>query len=308
MTRRGWLLFGTMCVIWGIPYLLIKVAVRHLAPADLVFDRTAIGTVLLLPIALARGQLRPVLAQWKPLLLYSLVEIAVAWLLLSDAETHISSSLSGLLVAAVPLVGVLILRLSGAQDRLSGVRLLGLLMGVAGVVAVLGFDLGRITLISILEMAVVVCCYAIGPQILARRLSDLPGLGVVSGSLAVCTVLYAPAAILQRPAQLPPLSVIAAVIALGVVCTALAFLVFFALIAEIGPVRATVITYINPAVAVALGVALLHETFTAGVGFGFALVLGGSVLATRPGGVASKGPRIPLKPGSGDRVIAEPDG
>lgn len=289
-----------MCLLWGIPYLLIKVAVRHLAPADLVFCRTAIGTVLLLPLALRRGQIRPLLAAWRPLLLYSLVEIAIAWLLLSDAETQISSSLSGLLVAAVPLVGVVIVRILGTQDRLTGARLLGLFMGVAGVAAVLGFDLGHITVGSMLEMAVVVCCYAGGPQILARRLSELPGLGVVSGSLAICTILYAPVAILQRPAQVPSLSVLGAVAALGVFCTAAAFLVFFALIAEVGPVRATVITYVNPAVAVALGVALLHEHFTVGVGFGFALVLGGSVLATRAGGVARKGPLVPS-----DTVLTE---
>ena len=306
MTRRGWFLFGAMCLIWGIPYLLIKVAVRDLSPTDLVFGRTAIGTVLLLPIALGRGQVRPLLAKWRPLLLYSLVEIAVAWLLLSDAETHISSSLSGLLVAAVPLVGVLIVRVSGTQDRLTGARLVGLLLGAAGVVAVLGFDLGHITVLSMIEMAVVVCCYAIGPQILARSLSDLPSLGVVSCSLAICTVLYAPAAILQRPATVPPGSVIAAVVALGVLCTAIAFLLFFELIAEVGPVRATVITYINPAVAVALGVALLHEPFTAGVGFGFALVLGGSVLATRPGGSASRRPGAPTEPVGAGVPVAEP--
>ncbi|MGA7362971.1 MAG: EamA family transporter [Candidatus Dormiibacterota bacterium] len=296
MSRRGWVLFGAMCVIWGIPYLLIKVAVRHLAPADLVFARTAIGTVLLLPIALGRGQIRPLLAKWRPLLVYSLVEIAIAWLLLSDAETRISSSLSGLLVAAVPLVGVAIVWASGTQDRLTGARLLGLLMGVAGVGAVLGFDLGHITVGSMLEMAVVVCCYAAGPQILARRLSDLPSLGVVSGSLVICTVLYAPVAIAERPTHMPSLTVILAVLALGVVCTAVAFLVFFALIAEVGAVRATVITYINPAVAVALGVALLHEHFTFAIGFGFALVLGGSILATRAGRSARSGPRGSVEP------------
>jgi len=286
MTRRGWILFAALCVLWGIPYLLIKVAVRHLAPADLVFARTAIGTLLLLPLALGRGQVRPLLARWRPLVLYSLVEIAVAWFLLSEAETRISSSLSGLLVAAVPLVGILMVRATGTKERLTSTRLAGLLLGMAGVAAVLGFDLGHITALAILEMAVVVCCYALGPQILTRSLAGLPSLGVVSCSLAFCTVLYAPAAILQRPASLPSPSVIAAVLTLGVVCTAIAFLVFFALIREVGPVRATVVTYINPAVAVALGVTLLHEHFTAGNGVDFALVRAGSVLATRRGGRA----------------------
>jgi len=283
MTRRGWILFAAMCVIWGIPYLLIKVAVRDLAPADLVFARTAIGTLLLLPIALSRGQVRPVLTRWRPLLLYSLVEIAVAWFLLSEAETRISSSLSGLLIAAVPLVGVLMVRATGTKDRLTGTRLTGLLLGLAGVAAVLGFDLGHITALAVIEMTVVVCCYALGPQILSRSLADLPNLGVVSCSLVICALLYAPTAILQRPSALPSPSVIGAVLTLGVVCTAIGFLVFFALVGEVGPVRATVVTYINPAVAVALGVTLLHEHFTLGIGLGFVLVLVGSVLATRRG-------------------------
>jgi drug/metabolite transporter (DMT)-like permease len=306
MTRRGWLLFGAMCLIWGIPYLLIKVAVRHLAPADLVFGRTLIGTVLLLPVALARGQIRPILARWRPLLVYSLVEIAVAWFLLSDAETRISSSLSGLLVTAVPLVGVLILRVSGTQERLTRTRLLGLLLGIAGVAAVLGLDLGHITALAMVEMAVVVFCYALGPQILARRLADLPSLGVVSGSLAICTVIFAPAAIIERPTQMPPLSVIGAVLALGLICTSLAFLVFFALIAEVGPVRATVITYVNPAVAVALGVTLLHEPFTLGIGLGFALVLAGSVLATRQGSAPRRSSSLLAQPRTEEVPISEP--
>jgi drug/metabolite transporter (DMT)-like permease len=297
MSRRGWLLFSAMCLIWGIPYLLIKVAVRSISPADLVFARTAIGALLLLPIALSRGQIRPLFARWRPLLAYSAVEIAVAWLLLSDAETHLSSSLSGLLVAAVPLVGVLIARLTGIRERFGWVRLSGLVVGVAGVAAVVGFDVGQVTLVALLEMVVVICCYAGGPQILARYLAELPSLGVVSGSLTVCALVYAPLAVAQHPSSVPPTSVIAAVLALGVVCTALGFLVFFYLIAEVGAVRATVITYVNPAVAVALGVALLHETFTAGIGIGFGLVLLGSLLATargRPSPVATSQEPNPL--------------
>jgi drug/metabolite transporter (DMT)-like permease len=294
MTRRGWLLFTALCLVWGVPYLLIKVAVRHLSPADLVFARTAIGTVLLLPIAIARGQLRPLFTHWRPLLLYSAVEIAVPWFLLSEAETQISSSLSGLLVAVVPLVGVLIVRLSRSEERLTRGRLVGLLLGLAGVAAVVGLDLGRLTVPAMLEMVVVICCYALGPQILARRLGALPNLGVVSGSLAVCALVYTPAAILERPSSMPPPSVLAAVLTLGTLCTALAFILFFQLIAEAGAVRATVITYVNPAVAVALGVALLHEPFTVGIGVGFALVLAGSVLAARRGTTAAGAPATSL--------------
>ncbi|MGH7698117.1 MAG: DMT family transporter [Candidatus Dormibacteria bacterium] len=307
MSRRGWLLFAAMCVIWGIPYLLIKVAVRAITPAELVFVRTAIGALLLVPIALSRGQLRPLLTRWRPFLIYSAVEIAVPWFLLSTAETQISSSLSGLLVAAVPLIGVVITMLVGGGDQLRGRHLVGLLLGLVGVAAVVGLDLGHVTVLALLEMLVVICCYALGPQILSRRLADLPSLGVVAGSVGICALVYLPVGIVERPASLPSGSVLLALLALGAVCTALAFILFFWLIAEVGPIRATVITYVNPAVAVALGVALLHEPLTVGIVVGFVLVLGGSILATRASardtgapGSASEATRLapePSRPG-----------
>jgi len=118
VTRRGWILFGVMGVIWGIPYLLIKVAVGELSPASLVFLRTTTGALVLLPIAARRGAIAPLLAHWRWLLVYTVIEVAIPWMLLSDAETHISSSLAGLLVAAVPFVGALLALLTGGDDRL----------------------------------------------------------------------------------------------------------------------------------------------------------------------------------------------
>lgn len=281
MTRRGWFLFSALCVIWGIPYLLIKVAVRDISPAALVFLRTTLGTLLLLPFVLRGAQLRPLLARWRPLVLYTVIEIAMPWFLLSDAERHLSSSFSGLLIAAVPLVGATIAAVSGGHERLDGRRVAGLLVGLAGVAALLGLDVRASDLGAVAKMAVVVLCYAVGPLIISRKLADIPSLPVVTASLALCAVGYAPLAFAQLPAALPPKEVIAAVVILGTVCTSLAFLVFFRLIAEVGPVRATVVTYVNPAVAVALGVTLLHEPFTVGTGVGFVLILTGSFLATR---------------------------
>jgi drug/metabolite transporter (DMT)-like permease len=278
MTRRGWLLFAAMCVIWGIPYLLIRVAVRDLSPAMLVLGRTGIGALLLLPLAAARGEVGPVLRRWRGVLLFAAVEIAVPWVLLSDAEVRLSSSLTGLLIAAVPLVGALIVR-----ERLGAASAAGLALGVVGVGALVGLDLGGANAGSLGEIAVVVLCYAAGPILLARYLSDLPSLGVIAVALGAAAVCYVPLAALRAPAAMPSGKVVASVLALAVVCTAVAFLVFFALIEEVGPVRATVITYVNPAVAALLGVAVLGETFTAGMGIGFALVLAGSLLATRPG-------------------------
>jgi drug/metabolite transporter (DMT)-like permease len=269
-----------MCLIWGLPYLLIKVAVGTFTPASLVFVRTAMGAALLLPLAAMRGQFRALLPRWKPLLAYTFVEIAVPWTMLSTAEQRLSSSLAGLLVAAVPLVGALLARIAGGHEPLGTRRLVGLLVGLVGVGALVGTDLGAGNAIAFAQIGLVVIGYALGPFILARRLSDLPGLGVVAASFGLAAVGFAPVGIAQLPSRWPAPNVIAAVLVLTVVCTVTAFLIFFALVNEIGPVRTGVITYVNPAVAVALGVAFLGEPFTGGIAAGFALILGGCVLAT----------------------------
>jgi drug/metabolite transporter (DMT)-like permease len=282
ITRRGWLLFAAMCVIWGIPYLLIKVAVRDLSPATLVLCRTGIGALILLPIAASRGTVMPAIRRWQPMLAFGAIEVALPWWLLSNAETKLSSSLTGLLVAAVPLAGALIVWTTGGRERPGALNALGLLLGLAGVSALVGFDLGHVSARPVAEVAVVVVCYALGPIILARWLSDLPALGVITVSLAATAILYIPIAAFTLPDARPAGNVILSVLVLSVLCTSIAFLIFFALIDAVGPVRATVITYVNPAVAALLGVTILGESFTFGMGIGFVLILAGSVLATRP--------------------------
>ncbi len=281
MSRRGWVLFASMCVIWGVPYLLIKVAVRDLTPAMLVLGRTSLGALLLLPVAALRGELRPVFRRPVALLAFAGIEIALPWILLGTAEQHVSSSLTGLLITAVPLVATVIARLTGDRERLGAQTGLGLLLGVIGVASILGLNVQGADVAGVAEIGAVAVCYAVGPVILQRWLADLPPLGVVCASLGATAVAYLPITALAGVGRSPSASVVVSVVTLAVVCTALAFLVFFALIAEIGPVRATVITYVNPAVAAVLGVAVLGETFTTGMGIGFALVLAGSVLATR---------------------------
>ena len=281
MTRRGLLLFAAMCLIWGIPYLFIRIAVGELTPATLVFLRTGVAAVVLLPIAIRRGGLHDLIGKWRPLVIFAAIEIGIPWLALSTAEQHISSSLAGLLISAVPLVGIVIAPIFGIRERIGPFNLAGLLLGIGGVTAIVGFDLRSTGWLPLAEMAVVAICYAVGPAILARHLSGLPSVGVIAASLAICAVAYAPVAALQWPHTVPTAGVLASVGVLSLVCTALAFLIFFALIAEIGPVRATVITYINPAVAAVAGILVLHERFTAGMGIGFVLVLIGSTLATR---------------------------
>jgi len=287
MTRRGVLLFAAMCVIWGIPYLLIRVAVRELTPVTLVFARTAIAALLLLPVAALRGELRLARRHWVPLLAFTAIEITLPWLLLAHAETRLTSSLTGLLIAAVPLVGAVVTTFTGERERHGARRWTGLLVGIVGVAAIVGLDVHGLGALPLLEVGVVAVSYAIGPIVLARWLHDAPSLGVVAVSLAIAAVGYAPFAAFSPPSRLPGWKVDTSVVTLAVVCTALAFVLFFQLIAEMGPVRATVITYVNPAVAAVLGVTVLNERFTAGMAIGFALVLAGSVLATR----STPGPR-----------------
>ena len=285
MSRRGWALFAAMGVIWGIPYLLIKVAVEHLDPWTLVLARTALGAGLLLPLAAVRRELRPVLAHWRPVLLFSAVEIMAPWLLLGYAEQELSSSLTGLLLAAIPIVGAVLAWAGPDHDRFEPRQLVGLLIGVVGVAALVGLDLGAIDVVSVLALAVVVVCYAVGPIILSRRLADLPGMGVIAVSLALAAVAYVPMGVRNAPSALPPAEAMWSVAGLAVVCTALAFVLFFKLIAEVGPARSTLITYVNPAVAVLLGVLVLDEAFTTATAVGFTLVLLGSVLSSRRRGV-----------------------
>lgn len=277
------LLFAGLGLAWGIPYLLIKIAVAELDPVVVVLGRCVVGALLLLPLAAARREILPVLRRWRPLLAYTVVEIVVPWIFLSSAEQRLPSSTSGLLIAAVPLVGVAVAFLFGRPERLSLLNWLGILAGMLGVAALVGLDVGGSDLVGVAQIVAVVVGYAVGPAILARWMSDLPGLGVVMLSLAIAAVVYLPAAFVTGafPAHWPSPPAWISVLVLGAVCSAGAFLLMFALIAEVGPVRATTVTYVNPAVAVVAGVAVLHERVTVWTVVGFVLVLGGSFLVAR---------------------------
>ena len=290
MSRRGWVLFLAMSIIWGVPYLLIKVAVGELSPVLVVFGRCAIGAALLLPWALAKRQVRPALRHWKPLLLFTVLEMTAPWLLLSYAEQQLSSSLTGLLVATVPFVAALAGRLAGEEDRLTVVRLAGMGLGVVGIAALLGLDVGGAHLLPLLAVAGTVVGYATAPLVVSRKLPEVPGTAASAIALSLTAVVYAPFAVprLGSVVQTPGRALLA-VATLGVVCTALALAVFFQLIREVGPQRALVITFVNPTVAVVLGVLLLDEPFTLGIALGLPLVLVGCVLATRRGGQRASG-------------------
>ena len=290
LTRRAILLFGIMAVVWGIPYLFIRVAVDEMAPSVLVFARTGIAALILVPIALTRTDYRAVLARWRWVVAFAVIEMGIPWVLLGTAEKQIPSSLAGLLVAGVPLVATVLAVGTGGRDRIGRTGIVGLLVGLVGVAAVVGVNLDTSNVPALLAMAVVVVGYATGPAIMSRRLGGLSTISVMALSLSLCALFYAPIAFVQRPAVIPSPAALAAVLVLAVVCTASAFLLFWALIDQVGPVRATVVTYLNPAVAALLGVGVLSETFTPVMGLGFALVILGSVLATRPTGARSPWP------------------
>jgi drug/metabolite transporter (DMT)-like permease len=285
VSRRAAVLFLALGVVWGIPYLLIKVAIDELSPAQLVLARTGLAALILLPIALAQGALRPVLRRWGWLLLFAVVEIAVPWVLLGSAETRLPSSTTGLLVAAVPLAGLVIAFATGRAERLAAVAWLGVVLGIVGVTALVGLDIGGSDLGAVTEVGVVVIGYAAGPAMLSRPLQGLPGIGIMSAALTVTAVVYVPVVLVTDgvPGALPSAKVIWSVLALAVVCTAAAFMLLFALVNEVGPVRATTITYLNPAVAVVAGAVVLGEPVTVWTIVGFALVVTGSYLVNRGG-------------------------
>jgi drug/metabolite transporter (DMT)-like permease len=281
VSRRGWLLFSAMGVIWGIPYLLIKIAVGEVSPGVLVFIRTAGGALLLAPLVLRRGQLRALRGHWWAVLAFATIELVGPWLLLSDAERTLSSSMTGLVLASVPILGVVMTRLIGDRQRITAVRLIGLLLGFAGVTVLAAPALRGGSAWPIAEVLLTALGYATAPIIADRALRAVPSLTLTAVCLAFTGLVYAPVAAWTWPSHLPSRPVLAALAGLVVICTALAFVVFLELIAEVGSARATVITYVNPAVAVALGVAILHEPFTPTIAGSFVLILAGSVLGTR---------------------------
>jgi drug/metabolite transporter (DMT)-like permease len=296
MSRRGLVLFAAMCVIWGIPYLFIRIAVHEISPATLVAIRTGVAALILLPIAFTHGGIRGIGKAWLWIIVFAAVEVGGPWFALSSAEQQISSALAGLLISAVPL-GTLIIGI-GLRNRqhMGPANVAGLLVGLVGVALIVGFDLRASNIGALVEMAVVVVGYSLGPTIFARYLTRIPSFTVNGIALGLCCIAYAPVAAVQWPQAVPSPGVFGAVAVLAVVCTALAFLLYFELVKEVGPVRASVITYINPAVAAVLGVAVLHESLTLGMLLGFGLVLAGSGLATRR----------PARPPE-DRMIPVPD-
>jgi drug/metabolite transporter (DMT)-like permease len=290
MTRKGWVLFIAMSVIWGIPYLFIKIALLELNPGVVVFARVGIAALVLIPIAIYQGVLRPLRKRWLMIVGLACVQIVGPFLLISFGEQHITSSLTSLLIATDPILVALLALRFDPGERVTGLRFVGLLIGIVGVAVLLGFDVGgdEQKLFGAAMVLLAALGYAASALLIKRpTISALPSLGVVSFMCLTTTIVLLPLAVLQRPNKIPDAEVLASLLVLGLICTALAYLIFFALIAEVGASRGTVITYVNPAVAVFLGITLLGEPLNVAIIIGFLLILLGSWLST--------GGAIPLK-------------
>jgi drug/metabolite transporter (DMT)-like permease len=280
VSRRGWVLFALMSVIWGLPYLMIKVAVAEVSVPMLVFVRTIVGAAILLPLALRGGRFAGLLRYWRPMLAFAAVEMIVPWWLLSDAERSITSSMTGLLIAASPVISVLMARLAGGAERLGAIRWIGLAIGFAGVAVLAAPGLQGGSPLAIVEVLLTATCYASGPLIAARWLNDVPALPMTALCLGFAALVYTAPAVATWPEETPSPQVLAALAGLAVLCTAVAIVAFFALIREVGSSRALVFTYVNPAVAVVAGVIVLGEPLTIAILASFVLILAGSALAT----------------------------
>jgi drug/metabolite transporter (DMT)-like permease len=283
MSARGWILFGAVSLLWGIPYGLIKIALAGgVTPSVLALGRTMIGALVLLALAQRAGVLGSLGGRLRWLCLYALTEVALPFPLLAVGERKVSSSFAAILIATAPLfVAVLAFRLD-ANERVSGRRLAGLMVGLLGVVALVGTGIGRGSglLLGTGAVILVAFSYAVAPLILRRRLGDLDPRATAGVSLAIASLLLSPAAAFDRPAQPPSAHALAALLALGLFCTAAALALYAALVVEVGAGRALVVTYLNPLVALALGISILGERPSAGAVAGLALILCGAWFAT----------------------------
>jgi drug/metabolite transporter (DMT)-like permease len=285
MSWRGWSAFLALGVIWGIPYFFIKLAVQELSPFVVAWSRIVLAMAVLLPIAWHRGALAAVRGHWGAVIAFAVVEFAVPFSAISLGERWISSSVTGILIATVPLIVTLTSRFFGLHERVGFGRLTGLVAGLIGVVILLGVGsvTGPLGWAGVTCMLVASVGYAVGPLIVQRHLAGMDSLGPVAASLLAASVILLWPACANLPGHMPTLRALACIAVLGLVCTAMAMLLMFYLIGHAGAARATVITYINPVVATALGTIVLHERLGLGGALAFGLILLGSWLATRKG-------------------------
>ena len=281
MNRRSWFLFLLVSVLWGIPYFLIKIAIEDLSPMLVVASRIAIAALVLLPVAAARGTLAALRGRLGIVTVLAAVHIIGPFLLITYGETHISSSLTGLLIAIEPVVIALLM---ARAEPLSGLRVAGLVLGFAGVAVLVGLDVSgdRLGLLGAGMVLLAAVSYAVATMLVQRRAAEIPPEALAGGTTAISAVVLAPFAAFALPDAPAGPAAWASLAVLGVLCTAVALLAFYRLIGLAGSNRAGLVTYVNPVVAVLLGVVLLNEDLGISTLAGFTLVAAGCWLSTRP--------------------------
>ncbi len=283
MSKRSWALFALIGLLWGVPYLFMKVAVDGFSPAIIVCGRTLIGGAILIPLAMREKSLKSALRGIKYVIPFAFLEMIGPWILITTAEQEISSGLTALLIATVPIWATVFASFFGDRSVWHHKRLIGLVVGFIGVIAVVGLESisGSSNPLAIAMVLLAAALYAYAIIMITRALPDVSGVAISAVAMVLTFFFYLPISIVQWPTQAIPLNSTLALIGLGVFSTALAFPLYFALVKDIGQARASLVTYLNTAVAILLGVVILSEPMTLGIAIGLPLILYGSYLASR---------------------------
>ena len=281
--RRAWTLLGVLASIWGASYLFIKIGLEDFSPAMVVFLRTLLAALVLAPLAFRRGALAGMLARWWPVLVLAAVQVAGPFLLISWGEEEISSSLAGILVASAPILTAMLAVFVDRDERPTRVGGIGIGIGIVGVALLLGVDVGGDSAALVGGLAVVLASlgYAIGGFYLKAHFKDAQPIGVVTATMFASALLALPLALATFPSGAPDAGSVAAMAALGAGGTGIAFVIFYTLIAEVGPAKASIVAYVAPVFAVMYGVVFRDEAFTLSTVIGMALILGGSWIAAQ---------------------------
>jgi drug/metabolite transporter (DMT)-like permease len=283
MSRKGWALFALVGVLWGVPYLFMKVAVDELATPVIVFARLFIGAVVLIPLALSQKAIRSALPFWPYIALYAILEMVIPWSLITNAQKDLSSGVVALLVATVPIWATLFAHHTGDSTAAHRTRIFGIAIGLVGIAFLVGFetlnDVGNIR--ALVQVLIASVSYAYAVNMITRKAPGVSGIAINGLAMLLSTLIFAPFALTHLPTEAPSSNAVLATIGLGVICTAFAFWVFFLVLDEIGAARASLVVYPNTAVAVILGIFFLDEKITLAIGIGLPLVLIGSYFASR---------------------------
>jgi drug/metabolite transporter (DMT)-like permease len=287
MSRRGFLLFMAIGLAWGVPYFFLAVAGKDFSTPSIIFSRVVIGAAILVPFAIKRGDFKAALKAWPWVLAFAAIEMIGPWFLLTEAERHVPSGLAGLMIATVPIFGMLIAYFfQGDKSVRHPKTLAGLAIGFAGVVLLVGIDslTGTFEPIYLLMLVLAALGYAVAPAIANAKLKDVPSAGMMGLCLLMVAAFYAIPALSALPGEFaagPSAESVWSLVGLGVISSAIAFVLFFDLVKEVGSARATLVTYPNTAWALLLGIVFLHEPITIGLLTGLPLVALGSYLAMR---------------------------